>query len=94
MQGKRSVYVVDGEFRAAYREIVANTRLGNNWVVESGLAPGETVIVEGTGKVRPGALVIPNPAGADAKNDSAKGTAPAGAGKDAAKAPDAAKAGK
>ena len=62
MQGKRSVFVVDGDNKVAFREIVANTRLDNDWVVEGGLKPGETVIVEGTNKVRPGMPVKPVPA--------------------------------
>ncbi|RXT71126.1 efflux RND transporter periplasmic adaptor subunit [Pseudomonas syringae] len=39
----------------------AGTR-GSDWVVTSGLKPGDRVIVEGTGKVRPGALVKTVPA--------------------------------
>ncbi|HEV2008743.1 MAG TPA: efflux RND transporter periplasmic adaptor subunit, partial [Burkholderiales bacterium] len=69
LQGKRSVYVVDAEGKAAYREITANTRLGNDWVVESGVQPGEMVIVEGTQKVHPGAPVKPVAAAADATGD-------------------------
>jgi membrane fusion protein (multidrug efflux system) len=34
-------------------------RVGNDWVVESGLNPGETVVVEGISKIRPGAPVKP-----------------------------------
>ena len=74
LQGKRSIYVVDAEGKAAYREITANIRQGNDWVVESGVKAGETVIVEGTQKVRPGAPVKPVTANADAKAD-AKGDA-------------------
>ena len=76
MQGKRSIYVVDAEGKAAYREITANIRQGNDWVVESGLKAGETVIVEGTQKVRPGAPVKAVTAGAaaDAKGDAKKAT--------------------
>ena len=59
LQGKRSVFVVDAESKAAYREVVANTRLGNDWLVEGGLKADEMVIVEGAGKVRPGAPVKP-----------------------------------
>ena len=72
LQGKRSVFVIDAEGKAAYREITANTRLGNDWVVESGIAAGEMVIVEGTQKVRPGAPVKPMLAANDAKSDANK----------------------
>jgi membrane fusion protein (multidrug efflux system) len=60
MQGKHSVLVVDAENKAQYRAVTANSRSGNDWIVESGLTPGELVIVEGTGKARPGAPVKPN----------------------------------
>ena len=73
LQGKRSVFVVDAEGKAAYREIAANTRLGNDWVVEGGLTAGETVIVEGMQKVRPGAPVKPVAGHGDAKGDAKKG---------------------
>lgn len=60
-QGKLSVFVVGADNKVAFREIVASTRLDNDWVVDSGLKPGETVIVEGTNKVRPGMAVRPVP---------------------------------
>ncbi len=66
IQGSRSVLVVDAESKVASRNIVANTRIDNDWVIESGLQPGETIIVEGTGKVRPGMPVKPVPAAAGA----------------------------
>jgi membrane fusion protein (multidrug efflux system) len=89
LQGKRSVFVVDAEGKAQYREITANTRDGNNWVVESGLTEGDTVIVEGIQKARPGAPVKAITAGAnagDAKKagDEKSGSATKGDGKDAA----------
>jgi len=62
IQGTRSVLVVDAESKVVSRNIVANTRIDNDWVIESGLQPGETIIVEGTGKVRPGMPVKPVPA--------------------------------
>ncbi len=67
LQGKRSVFVVDAEGKAQFREITANTRLGNDWVVEGGVNPGEMVVVEGMQKVRPGAPVKAVVAAADAK---------------------------
>lgn len=57
MQGKRSVFVVGADNLASYREIVANTRSGNDWVVEGGLKPGEMVVVEGLQKIKPGSPV-------------------------------------
>lgn len=63
LQGRRSVLVVGADGKAEYREVVAKQRVGNDWAVESGLQEGESVIVEGIGKVRPGAPVKPVPAG-------------------------------
>jgi membrane fusion protein, multidrug efflux system len=59
LQGLKSVYVVGAEDKAEAREIVATYRLGNDWVVDKGLAPGDRVITEGIGKVRTGAVVKP-----------------------------------
>ena len=88
MQGKRSVLVVDAENKAQYREVVAISRSGNDWIVESGLAPGEMVIVEGTGKARPGAPVKPTVVEAPANSDAGKKDAASDAPKPAAaKAP-------
>src|SRR5262249_43395205 len=61
-QGMKSVYVVGADNKAQQRQIESRFRIGNDWVVENGLKPGETIIVEGTGKVTPGALVKPVPA--------------------------------
>ena len=59
LQGKYSVFVVGPDNKAIYRDIRATMRVGNDWVVESGLNPGETVVVEGISKIRPGAPVKP-----------------------------------
>jgi membrane fusion protein (multidrug efflux system) len=92
LQGKRSVFVVDAENKAQYREITANTRIENDWVVESGIAAGDMVIVEGMQKVRPGAPVKPVAASIDAKGDAKKaGDGKEGAAKPGANADDAAK---
>lgn len=74
IQGKRSVFVVGADDKVEYREIVANTRLDNDWVVEGGLKADEMVIVEGVGKVRPGMAVKPVPAAPPA-GDAGKGAA-------------------
>jgi membrane fusion protein (multidrug efflux system) len=59
LQGLKSVYVVSAENKAEPRQIIANYRVGNDWVVDKGLAIGDRVVVEGIGKVRPGAVVTP-----------------------------------
>ena len=57
LQGLKSVFVITSDSKAEPRQIVASYRLGNDWVVDSGLAPGDRVVVEGIGKIRPGAQV-------------------------------------
>ena len=37
--------------------VKAGERVGNLWIIESGVKPGERVIVEGIQKVRPGMQV-------------------------------------
>jgi membrane fusion protein (multidrug efflux system) len=59
LQGTKSVYVVGAGDKAEARQIVASRRVGTDWVVASGLAAGDRVVVEGTGKIRPGAPVKP-----------------------------------
>lgn len=55
-QGK-FVYVIDGDGKAAAKPVVVGEWIGQDWVVESGLAAGDRVIVDGTVKVQPGAPV-------------------------------------
>ena len=59
LQGLKSVYVVGAGDKVEQRQIVANYRLGNDWVVASGLATGDRVVIEGIGKLRTGAQVKP-----------------------------------
>src|SRR5258706_3759902 len=59
LQGTKSVYVVGAGDKAEPRQIVTSHLLGADWVVASGLASGDRVVVEGVGKIRPGAVVKP-----------------------------------
>jgi len=59
LQGTKSVFVVGADGKVQARQIEAQRRLGNDWVVMSGLTAGERIVVEGIGKVRPGAPVKP-----------------------------------
>jgi membrane fusion protein (multidrug efflux system) len=58
----RFVLVVGEDNRVQRRPIKATQQVGQNWAVEDGLKPGESVIVEGLQKVREGAQVQPLPA--------------------------------
>lgn len=56
-QGLYSVAVVKSDGAVEQRPVKAGERVGNLWVIDSGLKPGEKVIVEGFQKVQPGVKV-------------------------------------
>ncbi|MCC6335532.1 MAG: efflux RND transporter periplasmic adaptor subunit [Myxococcales bacterium] len=58
MQGILQVGVVKDN-KVELKTVVATERVGPNWVVEKGLTDGDTIIVEGLLKVRPGDPVAP-----------------------------------
>jgi membrane fusion protein (multidrug efflux system) len=62
-QGGGYVLVVDAERRAQRRPVRLGRTIGVDVVVEDGLQGGETVIVDGLQRVRPGQPVNPAPAG-------------------------------
>jgi RND family efflux transporter MFP subunit len=58
-QGQKFVYVVDGKNVVQARPVRVGALHDGMRVIESGLAPGERVIVSGLQRVRPGTLVEP-----------------------------------
>jgi len=61
LQGNYQVAVVDAANKVSIRSVKVGDRIGNLWIVEEGLKPGEQVIVEGTQKARAGTVVVPKP---------------------------------
>ena len=61
LQGMFRVYVVDDAGTVDSHEVTMGPETGNDVVIESGLEGGETVIVEGLQKVRPGMTVRTEP---------------------------------
>lgn len=76
------VMTVDADGKVAPRPVKTDGAYGQKWIVSSGLKAGDTVIVEGLQKVKPGAPVKALPW-------TAPGAAPAAAASDAAPAPQA-----
>lgn len=51
------VYVIDAEETAQLRPVLASAWRGKEWLIESGLQPGERVVVEGFFRILPGVKV-------------------------------------
>ena len=57
----QTVYTVDADNKVAVQPVTTGDRVGDSWIIEQGLKPGDRVIVEGQLKVRPGMRVQPQP---------------------------------
>lgn len=54
---KRFVYVVDNENKVSMKEVQLGKSVDRLYLIESGLDGTETIVVEGTGKIKPGSLI-------------------------------------
>jgi len=61
LQGIYQVAVVEPNNQVSIRAVKLGEKSGSMWVVEDGLKPGESIVAEGTLKVRPGMTVTPTP---------------------------------
>ena len=59
LQGTYQVAVVDPDNKVSLRTVKVGERSGSMWVITEGLNAGETVVAEGTMKVRAGMTVKP-----------------------------------
>ena len=71
MKGQTTAMVVGAGNKVEVRPVHVSRSVGDQWLVEDGLAAGDRVIVEGLQKVRPGAPVQPTEAGSAAPAPSA-----------------------
>jgi membrane fusion protein (multidrug efflux system) len=60
-QGSYQVAVVGGDHKVSMRAVRPSETVGTMWVIDTGLKPGEQVVVEGLQKLKEGILVIPKP---------------------------------
>lgn len=60
-KGDPYALMVGADNKAVLRMLVIDRSIGADWLVSSGLAPGDRVIIEGQQKVRPGMTVSPVP---------------------------------
>jgi membrane fusion protein (multidrug efflux system) len=60
LQGIDVVYVVGPNNTVEQRTVTLGPRYHNDVVIEQGLKPGETIVIDGTQKVQPGGTVVPS----------------------------------
>ncbi|UVT21443.1 MAG: efflux RND transporter periplasmic adaptor subunit [Nitrospira sp.] len=60
-QGRYQVAVVTPENNVEIRSVTVGERVGSQWIIAQGLAPGEQVLVDGLQKLKPGVPVHPVP---------------------------------
>ena len=56
------VYVLGSDNKVVARPVVLGPVINNMQTIEKGISVGETIIVDGTHKARPGSVVSPVPA--------------------------------
>jgi membrane fusion protein (multidrug efflux system) len=61
LQGTSLVAVVTPDNKIDIRKVKPGEVTGNMWIIDEGLKPGESVVAEGTQKVRQGMVVNPKP---------------------------------
>jgi membrane fusion protein (multidrug efflux system) len=64
LQGLTQVALVGAEDKVSFKTVKLGPATGSDYVVESGLAPGDRVVTEGLQKIRDGTVVKPVPAAA------------------------------
>ncbi len=60
-RGNATVMVIGRDNKVAPRPIQTSRTVGENWLVTGGVKPGERIVVEGGGYLRPGTVVTPRP---------------------------------
>jgi len=61
MQGKQMLYVVGKDNTVKSKIVQVKTTSGLNFIIESGVEPGEVIVVEGTSKLKDGMAIVPQP---------------------------------
>jgi len=61
-QGSYQVAIVGGDHKVSIRTVKPGETVKSMWVIDSGLKPGEQVVVEGLQRLKEGTLVTPKPA--------------------------------
>ncbi|MDH7971804.1 efflux RND transporter periplasmic adaptor subunit [Sphingomonas sp. AR_OL41] len=72
-KGNATVFIVGPGNKAVPRTVTTSRVQGTNWIVTSGLNPGDKVITEGIGRLKPNDPVKPVPAGSPQRIDPTGG---------------------
>jgi membrane fusion protein (multidrug efflux system) len=83
LQGSFQVAVVGSDDKVQIRPVQPGVRVGKLWEIDSGLQPGDRVVVEGFSKVKAGAAVRPRevPPGQLEEAEASSSTSPSGGGR-------------
>lgn len=58
-KGDATAMVVNADNKVEVRQVTTDKAVGNQWLITKGLKAGDRLIVQGTGKIRPGMTVKP-----------------------------------
>ncbi|MGA9753204.1 MAG: efflux RND transporter periplasmic adaptor subunit [Acidobacteriota bacterium] len=61
LQGLSQLYVMGPGDKVQLRTVQMGPKVGNLWMVNQGLSPGDTIVVEGIQKLKPDMAVVPKP---------------------------------
>jgi len=61
IQGSYQLGIIGADGKAEIRPVKVGTRVDTDWVISSGLKPGEKVVVEGLQKIKAGSPVVAKP---------------------------------
>jgi membrane fusion protein, multidrug efflux system len=87
------VYLLNDDQTVTVKPVKLGPSNGDRIAIESGLSPGDRVVVDGADKLRNGAKVVPRDAGAGARDGRAAGASGAAAGASGPESPAAAQPG-
>jgi membrane fusion protein (multidrug efflux system) len=69
MQGTYQVYVVGTDNKVAVKMVQAGQRIGEFWIIDSGLEPTDRVALLGNTAIRPNSVVTPVPVNTESKTN-------------------------
>lgn len=86
LQGSYQIAVVNSDNKVHIQPVEVGPQIGTEWVINSGLKPGEQIVIEGNGKLMDGMPVHPHPAQTEQASEN-QGAAPDSASSKAEKPP-------